>query len=117
MYASFVPTEFSVGNVSRLSHVRCAVDVDGSGRPVCVRWAGQTWTVEAVGFSRRSWLGQTFRHRWQVPTSHGTLELYNRKYALGAPGLTWWWLVIPSAAQTLLKIRLDARGDLVILLE
>ena len=103
--------------MSRLSHVRCAVDVDGSGRPVCVRWAGQTWTVEAAGSSRRRWRGQTFRHRWQVLTSHGTLELYDRKYALGAPGLTWWWLVIPSAAQTLLNMRLDARGGPVILIE
>ena len=106
----FPPSKFSAGNMSRLLHVRCAVDVDGSGRPTCVRWAGQTWAVEAADFSWRRWLGQTSRSRWQVPTSHITLELYDRKYAQEAPGLTWWWLVIPRAAQALLDIRLDARG-------
>lgn len=94
-------------------HVRCAVHVDGLGRPVRVSVAGRVWTVqEATLFpARRTW-GFKRPARWHVSFAGVTLELYAQDYVPGAPGLTWWWLVLPTAMLASLNLKLteDGRG-------
>lgn len=82
-------------------HVRCAVDVDDVGRPVRVTVAGQAWTVEEATLPPA---------RWHVSFAGVPLELYAREYRPGAPGLTWWWLVLPTAMLAPLNLQLTEGG-------
>ncbi len=92
-------------------HVRCAVDVNDVGRPVRVTVAGQVWTVEAATLSpaRRTW-GLRRPARWYVSFAGVPLELYAREYRPGAPGLTWWWLVLPATMLAPLNLHLIDGG-------
>lgn len=91
-------------------HVRCAVDVDPAGCPTSVQVAGYTWSVEGARLlpARRLW-GLNRPARWQVSCATVTLELYAQEYRPGAAGLTW-WVVIPDAALTPLKLQRSVRG-------
>lgn len=92
-------------------HVRCAVDVDDLGRPVRMTVAGQIWTVQEAALSpaRRTW-GLRRPARWHVSFAGVTLELYAREYRPGAPGLTWWWLILPAAMLAPLNLQLTEGG-------
>ena len=95
--------------------MRCSVELDADGKPVSVTCAGQVWTVEVAPSHppRRGWLHPAGQSHWQVALGNTTLELYAREYVQGAPGLTWWWLVVPRTALAPLNIQLDASGRLV----
>lgn len=105
----------SGARVSGPLHVRCSVEVDADGQPVSVACAGQVWTVDVASprLPRHGWLHPAGRSLWRVTIGNAALELYAREYARGAPGLTWWWLVVPRTALASLHMQLDASGRLV----
>ncbi|GGL18004.1 hypothetical protein [Deinococcus radiotolerans] len=80
--------------------------------------AGQVWTVQEATLppARRTW-GVKRPARWQVSFAGVTLDLYAREYVPGAPGLTWWWLVLPQTVLAPLNLQLSVSGHGVVPLE